>query len=227
MFIDWILKGDSEKKTYYYYVAHKRNERMLAKAHLEYAAGEKKLARQMWGNVADDIITNNKKMISMAEETLKTAEAVLGTDACRGIDKKFDRKKRKQRHDPQWYQLLGIKNIRSLAFELGRQLDYEAIYPFSSTIIHAGNYRNHIRFADGRIEFEPIRHLEHMKTLVNVTVPVLLHTYRSILRRYRPGEVENLKRKYIGQWRKPFLETPEVTYEVTDKTVLEGQPPKK
>ncbi len=50
-------------------------------------------------------------------------------------------------------------------------------------------------------------------SLFRFSVSFAIYTYRRILQQYRPGELSVFNRKYIQNWRKAFIEVPNLKYE--------------
>jgi hypothetical protein len=120
--------------------------------------------------------------------------------------------KGKRKHEPAWHQPLGNSSVRKLAEVVGRLNEYEIFYTQMSETMHSSWYKEHITIQKGKIELEPIRHLEEAASSINLMVSMVLHSYKKVLAAYRPGQLTEFVARYAGEWRKPFLNVRQVKY---------------
>lgn len=84
--------------------------------------------------------------------------------------------------------------------------------------MHPSIHQSHFTVVEeGLAALKPIRHLEELHDLVTNVVSTAMATYRTVLRHYRPLEVEALDRKYEAEWRDPFKTTKKATYPRWDR----------
>jgi hypothetical protein len=91
--------------------------------------------------------------------------------------------------------------------------EYEFFYSRGSQVTHTGTYKDHVRFAGGQVRFKPIRHLADVNMLLNFIVSICAGTYKKTLERYRPGETLAFAKKYLEDWRDPFMNAVPVRYD--------------
>lgn len=220
LYIDWILKEETEKKVKYYYVSNLRNQRLWA---LRFIRGtrEKETFSETFADLEEYIKHTDLETIEkQAEEELPKIDEILSKDSWNDINREFEKRKRKTGTEPYWYKMLGVTSIRRLAKEVGRLAEYDLYYSKSSEVMHAASYRDHVQFAKGTAIFEPIRQLKELHNLFRFCTSVALASYKSILKHYRTGELENFARKYVKDWREAFLNVPSISY--TSHTTLIG-----
>ena len=78
--------------------------------------------------------------------------------------------------------------------------------------MHAASYKNHVQLMKSAVIFEPVQQLKEMHNVLRFTTLVTLTTYRSILKYYRAGELDNFAQKYLKDLRESFLNMPYVSY---------------
>jgi hypothetical protein len=129
------------------------------------------------------------------------------------IDNEFEKSRNKKTGtDIYWYKLLGIDSISKLAASVSRLPEYFIFYSRGSELAHTTSYQDQFKFKNGKIEFEPIRHLQEMNPLLQGAMIVCIHTYIAIIEHYRKGERGDFVTKYKNDWRKAFQNIPIVTY---------------
>jgi hypothetical protein len=217
LYIEWILKADTEKKAKYYYVANVREERVWASrtqpGSPENLAYEKIMAPL--GNVVPD---TTKELKIGGHKYLQEVNRILAQFSFASIDQAFDvyRNKNKLWYDPPWYALLGPRSLRQLADCLQRVHEYEMVYPESSEIMHATSQKHHIKFSKGLIHFTSIRHLLGIDILLRFSISSMLKIYLVVLGHYRPEEKRNFSRKYAEEWMHEFKGIRGVEYKDED-----------
>lgn len=212
LYIDWILKEESEKRARYYYVSNLRNQRLWA---LRFITGtrEKESFLQVTSDLGKYLNLEDANLEKEARKQLSEIERVLGQSSFNEINKEFEAKRnRKTGVEVYWYKVLGITSIRKLAENVGHLAEYDIYYSRSSQVTHTIAYRDHIQFAKGKILFEPIRQLTELDFLLKFAIGATISTYQSLLNHYRPGELASFVGKYKRDWRHAFLSIPSVSY---------------
>lgn len=122
----------------------------------------------------------------------------------------------KRKWDPHWYELPrgsdSPKSIRELSSKLERLHEYDVVYANLSGIVHSTCFGSHVTIGDGMATFEPIRNLKQIDFTIRLGAASVLGIFRAITQQYRPAELENLRHKYVNDWRKAFLEIPKPNY---------------
>jgi phage FluMu gp28-like protein len=200
-----MLFSDTEKKAQYYMVSNYRDERLWANRTIKGTSEEKAFAA-ISESLGLDIHARRPTLAADAEKHLKEVNQVLAQSSFVEIDKEFEKKKQQssRRHEPKWHSLCGAQSIRQIAITVGRLPEYELFYAKGSQITHSASYKDHLRFAKGKVIFKHVRQLESINELLNFVVTLALMSYRHTLMRYRPGEVQAFSRKYLEDWRSPF-----------------------
>lgn len=217
LYIDWILKGESDKKAKYYYVSNLRNQRLWA---LRFKRGtkEEQIFSEAFQHLEKYIETIDIKDIEIkAGEELAKINALLAQNRWNEIDKEFEEKKKGRGVEVYWYKMFGIGSIRQLAKEVGRLAEYDLFYTRSSEIMHSASYRDHIQFGKGTVTFEPIRQLKDINLVLRFITLTAIVCYISILKHYRYGELSHFRRKYKQDWRDEFLNIPNISYNLQTK----------
>lgn len=212
IYLDWILLADCERRATRYIVANFRDERLWA-ARVIPGTEEEAIFRQISNTLGFDVYANRLTLPSEANNHLAEVNRILAQPDLEAIDQEFTRARGTNKHDPQWYQLDGLRSFKQVADQVGRLPEYEFFYSKGSQVTHTDSYKDHIRFADGQVIFKPIRHLSDVNVLLNFVVSVCLGAYMKVLKKYRPSELEAFSKKYLEDWRDPFQNVPSVKYE--------------
>lgn len=212
IYLDWILKADSERRATRYIVGNYRDERLWAKRTIP-GTIEAQAMSSVAAMLGFNVHCTRPTLATDAKNHLIEVDRILAQVDLEPIDKEFDAARGKRKYDPEWYELDGLSSIRQLAIEVSRQPEYEFFYSKGSRIAHTGSYKDHVRFSSDRVRFLPIRHLADINMLLNFVVSVALGTYKKILVRYRPGEVPAFGKKYLEDWRDPFQNVTAVRYD--------------
>ncbi len=218
IYADWICYSDSERKARCYLVANYRAERLWARRVIR-GTSEEQAFTPLAASLGLDIHASRPTLASEAEQHLAEVNRVLAQPNLADVDTEFNEWARTHRgNDPEWYKLAGANSIRQVARQVSRLPEYSFFYTRGSDTTHAASYKLHIRFQSGRVNFKPVRNLENVHELLNFLVATVIHTYRSVLQRYRPTELEAFARKYADDWRTPFLSIPRVEHRTADSS---------
>lgn len=214
LYIDWILKSESNKKAKYYYVSNLRNTRFWALRILE-GTRENLDFKQLMADMKDIL---DPRLIpleykELAKKQITEVERILKQENYSSINSEFEKRYNKTNGvDIIWYRLLGIDSIMKLAEEVDRLPEYVVFYTRGSELMHTKLYRDQVKFKKGIIIFEPIRHLEDMNRLLHYTISISLSAYLSIIKHYREGESDNFAKKFKNDWQQTYQHIPAVTY---------------
>lgn len=223
LYLEWILKIDTEKRAKYYYVANVRQERVWAQR-TQSGSPENIVYEKIMeplGNVVPDA---TKQMESEGQKYLQEIDRILAQASFTDINKDIEvyRAKNNLKYEPQWYAPLGSRSVRQLAKDVKRLHEYELIYSESSEVMHSTSSKHHIKFSHGHITLTPIRHLEGIDSVVQFSMGMVLKIYMTVLNHYRQSEIGDFSKKYIENWRQEFRGILSVKYKDDDsmKTVI-------
>jgi hypothetical protein len=221
LYADFILKADSEKRSKYYYVANMRGDREWA---LKCVKGtkQKESFDQLVSQFNKDLV---EKYAQFEPELAKQAETILKAlqgKSYKEVNDAFEKeiKKKNLPHEPSWYVPLGFGSVRQIAREVDRLHEYETFYNFDSEVMHASNFKRHIKLSANKLTFEHIRTLNGIRDSFLTTVSTILSIYRKMLTTYRPDEIKLFNQKYKDKWREPFLGISSVNYNYDKQPVV-------
>jgi hypothetical protein len=212
IYLEWILKGNTDEKAMNYCVSNLRAERTWAMRAIR-GTPESQAFNAQTKDLNYDIHASNPTLEPEAKKHLDEVNRILSQPELKVIDEAFEGKKRKSKREPLWYTGQGYASIRHIAKSIGRSAEYNVFYPIASEITHSASYKNHIRFAGKKIEFKPIRNLEGISILLHFVFIATIRTYRVVLEHYRSGELPSFRRKYFEEWRCSFLSIKAVKYD--------------
>lgn len=215
LYIDWILKGQADKKAKYYYVSSLRDERFWSLRIMEGTPEHHKFTNEIQ-DLAPYADFKSSEIQQIAKNRLSEIDRILNQTSFRSINDEFETLRNKRRREVYWYQpLLKLSSLRRIAKDIERIGEYTYFYARGSRATHVASYRNHVQFTKGgTFVFEPIRNLDEIDTLLKYVMGIIIHTYQSIIKQYRAGELQNLGKKYKQDWRQPFLNIPSVEYKL-------------
>lgn len=221
LYIEWIIKSDTEKKANYFYVSNLREDKLWALRVTGKSPDQKKF-EQIFEEVGLQLEEEVHVMKKEAEKQNTEIDQILSAPPFKDINIHIQNYKDQRRldYEPPWYSPLGVSSIRKIAIDVGRLPEYQIFYSLTSKIMHSSRYRHHIRFIDDKIIFGPIRCLKGIKDLMNFIVSCTLRTYMIILKHYRPDEWPALRRKFDEDWKKPFSTIKSVRYSVEDSLTI-------
>lgn len=219
VYVDFILLGNEEEKARYYYVSNLRRELTWALRSQEGSAEHTKFFAAL-GEFGDALQETQKATAEPAKAQAQEIQEFLTNEPWKSVNAVLEQAKGKKKHDVAWHVPFGKGSVRELSELTGRLHEYEVFYSISSEKMHSSEYRSHISIGSGYIAFEPIRNLDGSHALVSFALSVAFHAYRSVLSRYRPGQLNEFSRRYAENWRAAFLSIPKVVYNKSHKTVL-------
>lgn len=206
LYLDWILKSDSERRATRYLVGNYREQRKWTARAIKGTAEEEAMR---WADI--DINENRPWLQNEASAQMEEIDRILAQPELAEINAEFvaaeDRQKKTRRKTIEWYHLDGVASIRQIADKLGRLREYQFLYSKGSEITHSARYKDHIGFKNGRVEFNEIRHLHEANYAISFALPVVLGAYSRIIERYRPEEKAAFQRKYSEDWQQIYLRT--------------------
>lgn len=211
MYLDWLLFSDTERKATAYIVSNYRDERLWV-ARVTKGTSEEAVFNSISKSIGLDIHARRPLLAADAQNHLSDVNRILAQKDFVAMDKEFDQAKGKKKYDPEWYQLCGAKSIRQVAQQVDRLPEYEFFYSKGSQITHTASYKDHIRFTKRQVHFKPIRHLQGIDQLLNFVVGIAVRSFQNTLKYYRPGELPAFSKKYLEDWRSPFLSVKGVNY---------------
>ena len=213
IYLEWVMLEDAENKANHYYVSNLRSERIWALRTLE-GTPENEDFSHVRDQLNVDPVTKRPEMKVEAQTHLSEVNRILAQESFKEIDEEFERLKNnnRQKKEPSWYKPFQVRSLRHMAKLISRHAEYDIFYSQGSEVTHSARYKNHIRISSGKITFKPIRIIEGLNSLLFSTIPIVLKSYREVLKFYRPGEVDNFKKKYINEWRETFLNMKSVKY---------------
>ena len=213
LYLQWILKDETIRRASQYYVWHLRRKLKINLSSIEGTAENIEFNRKLTGthleNILDNVTSIQPEITKQNYEINKMLQSAEYTD----INLEFDRLKGTRRNDVYWYQPWGPNSISDLVERLQRGAEYVIFYSSLSNITHSQSIDQMISYKDDKVIFENIRNLESIDTVISITSSYCYRTFRLILEKYSPSEVENLSRKYAEEWRDRSMNIPKVKYE--------------
>lgn len=206
IYLDFVLYADSHKRAAHFIVWNYRRDHMWAMRAVRGSAERETFMKMLEGS---DYTTGEKEAdwSDVAEEQASEIRRYLSGNDFQAIDNAFTTYSRKnKRGDPEWYKLLDCPSVRAVAKQVGRLLEYVCYYQRASNVIHTATLKDHvISKKKNEVTVIPIRHSVETHHIILGAAVVGYKTFRSVLLRYRPGELGAFGNKYAGDWREPFM----------------------
>lgn len=214
VYMDFIMQSEAEKKSIYYYVAVLRRE-LTWSLRLQDTTPESSNFAASLGEFADTLLRTKEAAADPAARKAESIRALFTKEPWSSANADFDTRRGRQKHDPPWHAPWGRQSVRSVSEAVGRLHEYEVFYSGASEKMHSSEYKSHITMGNGTVTFEPIRSLEGLHVTLHWAMSTAFHSYGKILERYRPGQLQEFKRRYTDNWRETYLNMPRIRYEST------------
>jgi len=213
LYIEWILKEDTEKRSNQYYVWDLRQRILWAKRMIKEDDEQRKFSKKI-GTYGSEITELLKKFENEAKQEVEKLEKLLSKKYNK-ISQEFESLKQRLKrgdYEVEWFQPWGPSSLSDMASRLNRTVEYHVFYDQFSKIMHSTIMKEHVSFDGKTIGYEQIRKLSGIDTLLTVVIVFSIKTYIVVLEKYRPAEIQNFRIKYIDEWRKRFLSIKGVKY---------------
>lgn len=210
--MQWMLDADSLYRARCFVVRDYRNRATWARRLIS-GTPDFIFWQEQCGRMGTDITQVAPDDMAKILADLANIEAHLMREELAPINVEYDRRRKTRWRDVDWWELSGAPSLAQVAAKLGRLTEYQLFYQAGSSAMHPSTHLSHFTVVEqGLAALKPLRHLEEMHDLLTNFVSTAMATYRTVLRHYRPLEVEALDRKYESVWREPFKKTQRATY---------------
>ena len=221
VYLDFLLSGEKDQKAEFYYVANVRRELRWTKITQPHDPERTSFANSL-GDFADILEQEAESIQEIGEHQMQNIERFLEKEPWASRNQRFEELRGNRSYDVNWYVPFGHHSFRQLSDAVGRLHEYALIYSTSSAKIHGSDYKPHVKFAKNSINLEPIRNLSDIATVLNFSLTAVLRSYERTLREYRPGQIQEFKRRYTRDWQEPFnaIQTVKYTHHGNDPVEL-------
>lgn len=216
LYILWMLENDTDTRARQYYVWNLRQRRLWAErvisgtdANTDFQHALQHLPTFQSTAQTDQACV--QELQQQATQEVQQINQLLSSASYQAINNAFDNYWNRG-YDPPWHAPNGTPSIRQLAQRLNILHEYDVVYSSLSSVTHSSSFKSHVSVRDKSIVFQPIRYLESIDFVLNLSLSVAFRTYCAVLTHYRPGEVDNFNRKYAEEWRGAFTTIPTVNY---------------
>ena len=209
--IEWILKEETSKRALQYYVWNLRSRRNWALRFSSSSTEHSDFIRKV-DKYKDSLLARIQEHDADVRQQSDSITDLLSKEPYLAVNQEFDRLRGTRRFDVPWYKPNGPNSVSDMAERVGCGAEYEIFYSQYSQIMHASAQLANVKLGNDGVVFEPIRKLDRLRPLLNVGIGFSIKTYRTVLKRYRPQEIENFARKYISDWKNEFLSIKSVSY---------------
>lgn len=209
--LEWILKEDTDTKCDYLYVSNLRSRK---RTNLICIPGTPELENFP---LRSEIESSADLNIDAYVADNKGIDEILSKVPYSEINARFEPFFKKRGYDNTWHKIYLNKSIRGIANDIGKINLYTYFYSMMSGISHGSDIWKSVQMGCGKVEVMNLRELEDIPNALGIMKPTILETFRLMLSRYRPSEIENFNRKYETEWQTRFLKrysinsTPNIT----------------
>lgn len=214
VYIDWILQGESEKKTDYFYVHNLRRKRLwAARTQPELAVSEPfaKIMNEVGVPLTDAVRKSSAELIAEIDRVLAQAKFAE-------INQHFEQCKKKKGREVSWYLPLGPASFASVARAVKKEAYYTLFYAIASEVMHSSSYDRHVKLGK-KLTIEPIRWMDQFQPIYHFGLSNAMFAFMAILKAYRPEDL-SFHRKYVEKWKKDFLNFPKIVYRTEEVTEI-------
>ncbi len=213
LFIEWILKEDTTKRSKYYYVGYYRKEKARILNIINQINSNTKLAQQFEAaKKKRNDVPNDLSLAAKIE--LDSINEILNKPSFKEITKEFDDIEINLRRPKtvDWFVPTGVWNLREIADKLDLTVKHYLFYNNYSKVMHGTALNEQVTFNDGNIYLKPLRELVGIDTLLTCVISDVIRVFKLIIVKYRPDELTLFTKKYVENWRKSFLKINKVIY---------------
>ena len=216
LYLQWLLVSDGEKKANYYYVGDIRKERLWGLRAQKATKEHTDFLKEM-GRLGEDILANRPTLETECVKHVTDTERILALPEYAEINAAFDAHKKKNgNREPDWYKVLGKRNIKDIARELQKLPEYLMFYGHGSRVAHSASFKDHIMFKATGVTVSPLRNAEGIHNAFNYTFSTAIALFQRVLGFYRPAELRQFWSTYLNEWRAPFMNIPRANIEYKD-----------
>ena len=217
VYIQWILKVDSDRRAKQYFVWHWRKELDWTRVAIPGTKENERIKPAFKTEIGKIYFDNLKQRQASAKEKEKELLNILNSSEFKEVSDEYERLRVKKtgnrnNYDSNWYSLFGgPSNFRELCVKLSIEGEYDVSYTHASEVMHATTQKEMIAYRENEILFEQIRSLDGFGDVARYSATLAIRTFQLVLQQYRTGEArDNFPRKYRNEWREPYFKIPKV-----------------
>jgi hypothetical protein len=206
-----LALGDTDKWGRHVFVASRREQRFQAARSVpgtpEFDAYAEVRTRLEAGGAKVSKPENAVRVAAMDRDLAKPEYAAINATFA-------DFQKRRKRPARWYYDSSAqkpITGIRDLARFVGCGPEYETLYRHSSLYVHGAFTGTSVLYDPEKgLAVAPIRSPEGWRTLYIWAVSLACESFKRVMTRYRPGEIDVFARDYSERWRPVIQTTPDI-----------------
>jgi hypothetical protein len=221
VYLDWMLRRDTDRRTKAYFVANLRRRLTWARRTQAGTTENEGIQREMREIGGLDLSSLHET--SQAE--IDTVMRQLNRREFRQLNAAFTRRRGRSAFDPDWFVVLFPRkrkhrpSLYTLAKSTGRAAQYRLIYERGSETMHSSSSYGHVEVGGGKLLIHSLRELGEANLVAVQLAGQTLATYQTILAHYRPAELENFGRKYVQEWQHVIQTRKKVNYDYTERPI--------
>ncbi len=224
LYLKWIFQEDYDRRGKAYFVWNIRQKRYWFRCYLDGTPERAAHIAHLSGSTAENLIVpHNQEEI---QRNIDHETARLNNPELDAVNDLFESRMARSGKDVEWYKPFGVNSIRDMAVRLGEEAMYKIFYTQYSQATHGLSFDRQLHFnpAQSELVFDHIRTLQSIDEVYRMTLTFAFRIYRSILERYRPGEIAAFGRKFLEEWRSSFKSIPKVLKEDDKFTITPPVP---
>jgi hypothetical protein len=204
--IEWMLRTDFERRGRQYYVVELRDRIAENEAFVPGTKAYQRRAEDVSSERLRDLLgdRNGEEIASL--EIDRTWRHIKNEPDLLVISNEVDRQG-KSPPNVRWFQLFdGPSDYRKLARVLGRGDEYQFSYQGLSHAVHGTLTQDHVWIdKPGVAHMQPIRAIESVTAILDLTWALALRIYNLVLTHYRPGEKPALRNRFFPEGKSRFI----------------------
>ena len=223
LYLRWIFQEDFERRGSAYFVWNIRKKRYWLRCYLDGTPEQAAHTAHMEGSPGEDtVIPHTQEEIQNA---IDLENSRLDAPEVAGVNALFEPLMATSGKDVEWYRPFGVNSIRDMAIRLGDEGMYKVFYAQYSQATHGLSLEQQLHFnaTEREVVFDHIRTLQSVDEIFRMTFNFAFKIYRTMLEKYRPGELDAFRRKYLEEWRARFRAIPKVTKDGSSFTISPPQ----
>lgn len=217
IYLNWLVKEQTPLRAKHFYVWNLRKRRR-SNLVADPSTNEAKDATAQAGSDFDSVITalQTPAMHASCSQENANIDAILADPELAKIDHAFEALRKGKVYDVEWYKPCGATSVASIARNVGMAAHYRFFYSKWSELMHSSGFFDHVWVDDKGASVEQVRDVEEIANAISMAASMAQGLFHLFIRRYRPGEQDSFRRKYLSEWRDRAMNIPKVKIDRQD-----------
>jgi hypothetical protein len=204
--IEWMVHADFERRGRQYYVVELRDRIGENEAFTPGTKAYQRMAEDVSSERLRELLRGTNGEGIASSEIRRIWDHINSEPELLVISQEIDRQG-KSPPNVRWFQLFdGPSDYRKLARSLGRGDEYQFSYQALSHAVHGTLAQDHVWIEKrGLARMQPIRAIQGVTEILDLTWALALRIYSLVLTHYRPEEIPAFRSRFFPQGKSRFI----------------------